>query len=428
MSQLAGPGSAASSAARANRIATLSTAAFVATLGLVTLLALDRVNEGKINDFYGYWDAARTAIEGRPLAEAWGMVWMPLLTYAIVPLGFMPLLVAAAAWTLANALIAAGLCHIAAEAAVRARGTPTDPATIPVVRLIALAVMLPPIRNVIYEGQFDLLLALLCTAAIGGIARGARALPAIGIVAAAIVKWSSVALLPWIAARRPLCALWTIVAAGCAALAPALVMGADECMTQLRRALAGPVAASDPYVTMPDRWSLTNGLGRIADVAGLNPQSGRWTAIAICALIAAAFLWQYRCRGVRWFGTRARGSCDAVRRSLLLAEGAAFMAVPLAVHPHVATRHATVMTLPIAILAATAIARVPRQTAQLAGIGLVIMAITWYVPYPMRAWWQWVGGPAAAALAAASIALWTQLPQRTRALPNEHAMAATSPA
>ena len=428
MSQPSDPGSAGSDAIRANRVATASTAAFVAILAFVTLLALDRVIEGKINDFYGYWDAARTVIEGRPLAEAWGMVWMPLLTYAIMPLGLMPLLVSAAFWTLANALIAACLCHVAAAAAVRARGMRADSATIPVVRLIALAVMLPPIRNVMYEGQFDLLLALLCTAAIAGIARGARALPALGIVSAAVVKWSSVALLPWVAVRRPLCALWTIVLAACAALAPALVMGIDDCMTQLRRALAGPVAASAPYVTMPDRWSLTNGLGRIADSAGLNPQMGRWAAIGVCATMAAAFLLQYRSRGVRWFGTRARGSREAVHPSLLLAEGAAFMALPLAIHPHVATRHATVMTLPIAILAAVLVARMPRQTARLAGVGLIIMTIAWYMPYPMRAWWQWVGGPAVAALAAAAIALWTQLPPRSRTRPAEQASAATAQA
>lgn len=428
MSQHSDPGTGTSSATRAGRVATASTAAFVAILALMTLLALDRVVEGKINDFYGYWDAARTVIEGRPLAEAWGMVWMPLLTYAIVPLGLMPLLVAAAAWTLANTLCAAWLCHIAATAAVRARGTPADSATVPVVRLIALAVMLPPIRNVMYEGQFDLLLALLCTAAIAGIAHGARFLPALGIVAAAIVKWSSVALVPWVAARRPLCALWTLLLAATAALAPALVMGVDGSMAQLRRALAGPVAASAPYVTMPDRWSLTNGLGRIADSAGLSPQAGRWVAIGVCASIAVAFLWQYWCRGVRWFGTRARGSLGSVHPSLLLAEGAAFMALPLAIHPHVSTRHATVMTLPIAILAATLVARAPRPAARLAGVGLVIMAITWYLPYPMRAWWQWVGGPAAAALAAAAIALWTQLPPRVRTPRGEPDAAATAQA
>lgn len=397
-------------AGRAARIATSATAAFVAIIGFITLLALDRIVEGKVNDFYGYWDAARTVIEGRPLGEAWGIVWMPLLTYAIVPLGWMPLLVSAAMWTVVNALLVAWLCHIGAAASVRAASAAPDAATIPVVRLIALVVMLPPIRNVMYEGQFDLLLALLCTAAIAGIAQGARALPAMGIVAAAVVKWSSVALLPWIAARRPLCALWTVVAAAAAALAPAMIIGVPDSMAQLRRALAGPVAATAPYLHMPDRWSLTNGLGRVANSFGASPQAGRWAALGACAALAVLFLWQYRRRGVRWFGTAARGSRPAVPQSLLLAEAAAFMALPLALHPHVATRHAAVMTLPIALLAATLIARAPRPRVRLAAIGLAIMAITWYMPYPMRAWWQWVGGPAMAVLAAAAIALWAQMP------------------
>ena len=409
---MSAPGPAAD---RAARITVASTAAFVAIIALVTLLALDRVIEGKVNDFYGYWDAARTVLEGRPLGEAWGIVWMPLLTYAIVPLGLMPLLVAAAAWTLANALLAAWLCHLAAKAAVRAICAAPDVATIPVVRLVALVVMLPPIRNVMYEGQFDLLLALLCTAAIAGIAQGARALPAVGIVAAAVVKWSSVALLPWIAVRRPLCALWAIAAAAAAALAPAMIIGLPDCMAQLRRALAGPVAATAPYLTMPDRWSLTNGLGRIANATGISPQAGRWAAIGACVALAITFLWQYRRRGVRLLGTVARGSRDAVSPAMLLAEASAFMALPLAIHPHVATRHAAVMTLPVAILAATLIARTPRSRARLAAIGLATMAITWYMPYPVRAWWQWVGGPAMAVLAAAAIALWTQMPLRTRA-------------
>ena len=400
---------------RAARIATAATAAFVAIISLVTLLALDRVVEGKVNDFYGYWDAARTVLEGRPLGEAWGVVWLPLLTYAIVPLGLMPLLVAAAAWTLANALIAAWLCHMASSAAVRAAGEARDVGAVPVVRLVALVVMLPPIRNVMYEGQFDLLLALMCTAAISGIARGLRAVPAAWIVAAGIVKWSSIALIPWVAVRRPLCALWTAVLAAGAAFAPAMLIGMPECMAQLRRALSGPVAASAPYVTMPDRWSLTNGLGRIASAIGASPSLGRWAAIAVCAAIAVMFLWQYRRRGVCWLGTAARGSRPAVCNALLLAEGAAFMALPLAIHPHVATRHAAVMALPVAILAATLVARTSRSRSLLAAIGLATMAITWYMPYPVRAWWQWVGGPAMAVLATAAIALWTQLPPRTRA-------------
>lgn len=393
-------------------IATGATAAFVSALSLVTLLALDRVVEGKVNDFYGYWDAARTVIEGRPIGEAWGIVWMPLLTYAIVPLGTMPLLVSAAVWTLVNALLAACLCHGAASAAVRARGVEPDVAAVPVARLLTLLVMLPPIRNVIYEGQFDLLLALLCTASIAGIAQGARAMPALGVVAAAVVKWSSVALLPWMALRRPLCAIWVALFAAVAALAPAVVTGLPECVAQMRRALAGPVAATAPYLTMPDRWSLTNGLGRLAHAAGLDAQAGRWAAIGACAALVLCALWQYRVRGVRWFGTAARGTRPPVPASLLLAEGAACMALPLAVHPHVATRHATVMALAVAICAATAISRTSRSQVRMAAAGLIVMAITWYMPYPMRGWWQWGGGPAAASLAAAALALWTQLPCR----------------
>ena len=402
---------------QAGRIATAATAAFVAAIALLTLLALDRIVDGKVNDFYGYWDAARTVIEGRPLREAWGIVWMPLLTYAIVPLGFMPLLVAAAAWTLVNALFAALLCHVAATAAVRASIAAPDAGAVPVVRLIALVVMLPPIRNVMYEGQFDLLLALLCVAAIAGIARGTRVAPAACIVAAAVVKWSSVALLPWVAVRRPLGAALALIFAAAAALAPALVLGMQESTVQLRRALSGPVAATAPYLTMPDRWSLTNGLGRIASSLGVSPQAGRWAAVSACAALALAFLWQYRTRGVRWFGTAARGARHAVQPALLLAEGAAFMALPLAIHPHVATRHATVMALPVAILAATLVARANRRNARLAVVGLAAMALTWYMPYPVRAWWQWVGGPAAAVLAAAAIALWTQMPPRAPHVP-----------
>ena len=406
---------------RADALATVATAAFVAIIALVTLLALDRVVEGKVNDFYGYWDAARTVIEGRPLIEAWGMVWMPLLTYLIVPLGYMPLLVSAAVWTVVNALLAGWLCHVAASAAVRASPRPADEAAIPLVRLIALVVMLPPIRNVMYEGQLDILVALLCTAAIACVARGASMLPAIGIIAAAVVKWSSVALIPWIAVRRPLCALWIFLCAAIAALAPSVAIGMPECMAQLRRALAGPVAATAPYIHMPDRWSLTNGLGRIANAIGLSPQVGRWAAIGACGALAVAFLWQYRRRGIRWCGTAARGTHQAVHRSLLLAEGAAFMALPLALHPHVATRHATVMTLPVAILAVAFVMRSPqtsRSAVRIAGVGITIVAITWYMPYPVRAWWQWVGGPAMAMLASAAIALWTQMPPRT---PTRHA-------
>ncbi|MBU3727635.1 MAG: DUF2029 domain-containing protein [Phycisphaerales bacterium] len=399
---------------RAGRIATAATAAYVAILALVTLLALDRVVEGKINDFYGYWDAARTVIEGRPLGEAWGIVWMPLLTYIILPLGLIPLLASAAAWTLVNALLAAFLCHVAAAAAVRASGGAPDTARVPVVRLVALVVMLPPIRNVMYEGQFDLLLALLCTLAIAGLASGRRVGPAAGVVAAAVVKWSSVALLPWMMVRRPLSVLWAAAFAAVAAFAPALILGIPECMAQLRRALSGPVAATAPYLTMPDRWSLTNGLGRIANAIGISPHAGRWSAIGACAALAALFLWQYRLRGVRWFGTKARAHRPAVRPSTLLAEGAAMMALPLAIHPHVATRHAVVMVLPAAILAAALVARASRSSARLAAAGIAVMAITWYMPYPVRGWWQWAGGPALAVLASAAIALWTQLPARSR--------------
>jgi hypothetical protein len=409
MSGTAGP------AARAGRIATAATAAHVAILALVSLLALDRVVEGKINDFYGYWDAARTVIEGRSLSEAWGIVWMPMLTYMILPLGFMPLLASAAAWTLVNALLAACLCHVAAAAAVRASGGAPDVARVPVVRLVALVVMLPTIRNVMYEGQFDLLLALLCTLAIAGLASGRRVGPAAGVVAAAVVKWSSVALLPWMAVRRPLSVLWAAAFAAVAAFAPALILGVPECMSQLRRALSGPVAATAPYLTMPDRWSLTNGMGRIANAIGISPHAGRWGAIGACTGLAALFLWQYRSRGVRWFGTDARAHRPSVRPSLLLAEGAAMMALPLAIHPHVATRHAVVMVLPAAILAAALVARASRSSAQLAASGVLVMAITWYMPYPVRAWWQWAGGPAIAVLASAAIALWTQLPTRVRA-------------
>ena len=400
---------------RAARIATAATAAYVAIVAFVTLLALDRVVEGKINDFYGYWDAARTVIEGRPLSEAWGVVWMPTLTYAILPLGLMPLQVSAAAWTLVNALLAACLCHVAAAAAVRATRSDTDCARIPVVRLIAMMVMLPPIRNVMYEGQLDLLLALLCTLAIAGLASGRRIGPAAGVVAAAVVKWSSVALLPWMAVRRPLSLMWAAAFAAAAAFAPALIIGLPECLVQLRRALSGPVAATAPYLTMPDRWSLTNGLGRIANSMGMSPGAGRWTAIGVCAALAALILWQYRVRGVRWFGTSARASRPAVRTSILLAEGAAFMALPLALHPHVATRHAAVMVLPAAILAATLCARTSPRSAWLAAAGIASMAITWYMPYPVRGWWQWVGGPAIAVLASSTIALWIQLPPRAGA-------------
>ncbi len=402
---------------RAGRVATWATAAFVAILAGLTLLSLDRIAQGKINDYYGYWDVARTVIEGRPLAEAWGVVWMPLLTYAIVPLGLMPLLVSAAVWALANALIAACLCHVAAAAAVRAVCASPDAGAVPAVRLVVLAVMLPPIRNVMYEGQFDLLLALLCTMAIGGIARGSRLLPAAGVVAAAVVKWSSVALIPWIALRRPLCVLWTLALAAAAAFAPALVMGQAECMAQLRRALSGPVAATAPYVSMPDRWSLTNGLGRIAEVTGIAPQAGRWAAIGACAALALVFLWQYLRRGIRWFGTAASGSRPAVSGAILLAEGGMFMALPLAIHPHVATRHAAVMALPVALLASRAIACRTTPGTRLAVAGIAIMATTWYMPYPVRAWWQWVGGPAMAVLATASIALWIQMPLRTASAP-----------
>jgi hypothetical protein len=411
MSAADGPGSGA------GRIATWATAAFVAVLAGLTLLSLDRIAQGKINDFYGYWDAARTVIEGRPLAEAWGIVWMPLLTYAIVPLGLMPLLVSAAVWTVANALIAACLCHIAAAAAVRAVCASPDAGAVPAVRLVALAVMLPPIRNVMYEGQLDLLLALLCTMAISGFARGRRFGPAAGIVGAAIVKWSSVALIPWIAARRPLCAAWTLVLAAGAAFAPALILGHAECMVQLRRALSGPVAATAPYVSMPDRWSLTNGLGRIAEETGAAPQAGRWAALAVCGSLALVFLWQYARRGIRWFGTAARGPRPAVSGAMLLAEGGIFMALPLAIHPHVATRHATIMVLPVALLASRAIACRTSPGVRLAVTGIAIMAVTWYLPYPVRAWWQWVGGPAVAVLATASIALWIQMPLRPTIAP-----------
>jgi len=207
-----------------------------------------------------------------------------------------------------------------------------------------------------------------------------------------------------------------LLAAG-AALAPALIMGYDECIAQLRRALSGPVAATAPYVSMPDRWSLTNGLGRIANAVGAAPQVGRWAALAVCASIALIVLWQYLRRGVRWFGAAARGSRPAVSPAILLAEGGIFMSLPLAIHPHVATRHATVMVLPVALLAACAVAGSTRSRTRLAMLGMAVMALTWYMPYPMRAWWQWVGGPAMAGLAAAFIALWIQMPQRAVTAP-----------
>jgi hypothetical protein len=102
---------------------------------------------------------------------------------------------------------------------------------------------------------------------------------------------------------------------------------------------------------------------------------------------------------------------------MLLAEGGIFMALPLAIHPHVATRHATVMVLPVALLASRAIACRTSPGVRLAVTGIAIMAVTWYLPYPVRAWWQWVGGPAVAVLATASIALWIQMPLRPTIAP-----------
>ena len=90
------------------------------------------------------------------------------------------------------------------------------------------------------------------------------------------------------------------------------------------------------------------------------------------------------------------------------------MALPLAIHPHVATRHAVVMALPAAILAAALVARASRSSVGLAAAGVAVMAITWYMPYPVRTWWQWAGGPAIAVLASAAIALWAQLPAHVR--------------
>jgi hypothetical protein len=54
-----------------------------------------------------------------------------------------------------------------------------------------------------------------------------------------------------------------------------------------------------------------------------------------------------------------------------------------------------------------------RSAVRIGGVGVAIVAITWYMPYPVRAWWQWVGGPAMAMLASAAIALWTQMPPST---------------
>jgi hypothetical protein len=398
---------------RAARIATASTAAFVAIIAGLTLLALDRVVEGKVNDYYGYWDAARTILEGRPLSQAWGVVWLPLLSYVIVPLGLMGLLESAAVWTIANAAIAALLCHAAASAAVRVSRQAADVGTIPLVRLATLVAMLPPIRNVMYEGQFDLLLALLATVAIAGVAQGHRIVPAASVVAAAVVKWSSVALLPWMAIRRPMSAVAALAIAVPAVMLPALWIGWDTCLAQVRRALSGPVAITQPRLSMPDRWSLTNGLGRIAESAGMNPQMGRWIAIGLCACVALATVVVYWRRGVRCCGTVARGSRAAVSPSLLCAEGAAMMALPLVIHPHVTTRHATVMTFAAAILAAAIVARASPRSVRLATAGLGAMIMTWYMPYPMRGWWQWAGGPALAVLASAAIALWIQIPPRS---------------
>lgn len=396
-----GPG-----AERSARIAMWATAAFVAIIAVLLLLALERVVDGKINDFYGYWNAARATIEGRG-DGAPGAVWLPALTYCIVPLGLMPLLVSAAVWTVANAALVAALCHMAATAAVRAARAEADAAAVPVVRLLTLAALLPPMRNVIYEGQFDLLSALLCTAAVSGIAAGRSAAPAAAAVAAAIVKWASLALLPWMAVRRPSSVAAALALAPIALLSPALIVGWDACMAQLRSALSGPVSASVPYVTMPDRWSLTNGLARIAESAGWSPRSGLFAAGCLCAALAAFLLVQYLRRGIRIIGMRDSSRARAPSPELLLAEGAAMLALPLAIHPHIATRHAVIGALAVALLARAAVLGSSRRAAI---AGLAAVAVTWYLPYPMRAWWQWCGGPALAMLCAAALAVWIALP------------------
>jgi hypothetical protein len=224
------------------------------------------------------------------------------------------------------------------------------------------------------------------------------------------IKYLPILFLPYLLLRRRYeAAAWFVVGIGVFALAPALVSGWDANLANWAVALSGiahllglstavPEAANVDPIGIGHSISITSGLSRLL---GDKAPPSHAMSIAACVAVATALLlrWVYADRDKPLFAwPHARSQGAQPYQGMVALEWAALMALALAFSPQTNPRHASMLLMVFAPLAAMLCFPKSKATRwpALAATAILFFGLAFPPNTPefarQLAWWRTVGG------------------------------------
>jgi len=362
-------------------------------------------------DFEHFYLGAKALRDGTDLyvSGVRGYIYPPLIAFLFTPLTFFS--VQTAAWIMLVVNMALGLVctWVLSSEVVRRLDIGATFERVIVVMALTTLLAAPKLRSELQMWQTNILLMTALVLALRALdARPWLAGLLLGL--AFNIKYLPILFLPYLLLRRRYrAAAWFVIGILVFALLPALVSGWQANLANWAVALSGiahllglsttvPEAANVDPIGIGHSISITSGLSRML---GEGAPPSHAMAIAACVAIATAlvlrWVYAYRDKPVFAWPVEARQGAQPFRGMVAL-EWAALMTLALAFSPQTNPRHASMLMMAFAPLAAMLCFPADKSTRwpALAGAAILFFGLAFPPNTPefarQLAWWRMVGG------------------------------------
>ena len=402
-----------------------------------------------------YYDAALALRNGEDMFAAWNpdhpltYIYPPLLALLFIPLTYLPLEPAAAAWTVINVLLLWGCLWFGGKEVMRRCDGRLDRATLPVILLLAFVYFTSRIKAELDQGQVDFLVLFGVTLGLV-LLRRRPVLAGVVLGVVANIKYQTVIFAPYFIIRGWWQSFLGFVAgAVIAALSGSLVIGWELNLDYLARAFSSVTelfgieyqASAKPMI-FPVEWvesvSLTSTFARWSIGMGWG-ESGTRVLLVISALACLGIgWWIYAANGSSLFKGRSGrvGRTDSSQAILVLVEWCGLMVAAIAFAPQTKMRHLAVLLLVVIFMAQLLVVRRPGVPIWPLIVSTVLFFLGMVFPLEgeplesgltLRESWRAQGGPIWALLLMYFTLCWTALKWVSHARQGDRSGGSTAP-
>ena len=333
----------------------------------------------RFRDFLEFYSGSEALVKGTPLYEAGklGYIYPPLLAVLLMPLAHLPIASAALVWlAIKSAALLASIWLGARDMTRRFGLDRTGPLLIisGIVAAIGAAILADKVRAEYRMQQSNAILLLCWTLALIWLDRR-PGLAGIALGFAVTIKYVALIALPYLLIRRRFKAAASLVLSTIAFnLAPAIILGWNENLAGLSRALggignmlsgAGQQAGEAKIMGMENFGiSVPSVVVRALDLPGLNITALLIIAVIAAAVFAAAWI-IYARAGQSMFqhaaadGTSPLAQANPTRHRMLALEWSGLIVAALAFSPQTNSPHLVQLVLVALALAAALLALAP---------------------------------------------------------------------